>query len=226
MSCGPPFRRGSGTYNICGCECPIPCCPPTCCRNPKVTWTLTKSSSSSSFSSSSSSFSSSSSSSSSCQICCPSVPDILYAHIYNMPLGCECWNCLTIRLDKNGCNWIGSIMCSSSSSSISSGISELCCDSLVPSVLFATFGGSLAALGTVTLTYVAGPNAWFGNGGSVCNIGSIRFECAPTLQWVIDLGPVANCGGGPATTCSPFLWSCSGSSFGTCSGTFTLTITQ
>lgn len=102
-------------------------------------------------------------------------------------------------------------------------IQTTCCAELIPEVLYAKFSGSLAALGTVTLTYVAAQDAWVGDGGGVCFISTIRFECEAD-NFVISLGPTASCGPGPPDSCDPFVWTCSGTSGGGCSGTFDLTI--
>ncbi len=109
MSCGPPYKRGSGGW--CGCDCK--CCPPPSC--PVIKYKVTVATCSSS--------SSSSSSSGSSVACCD--PGDVYAHLCDfVGPNCECFNCETIALTWDGSGWVGELRIDCPSSSSSSSMSD------------------------------------------------------------------------------------------------------
>ena len=110
-------------------------------------------------------------------------------------------------------------------SGITSGETVACCTEPIPSTLSATFGGSLASIGTISITWNGTAWAWSGSacgmtGFSVTCIGGTTWSCG--VSGSISVGPMT----GTATTCDPFLLSISSTCFfSSCStGAFTITI--
>ncbi len=106
-----------------------------------------------------------------------------------------------------------------------------CCpDDLVPETLTATFGGSLAGLGAVTLTYDGGLSySWSGSvTGTACGDATVTFFCGSVGgTWSISvLG--SNTGGQSslsADSCDPFRLAGTFLSTGPCAGTATFEVT-
>ncbi len=98
-----------------------------------------------------------------------------------------------------------------------------CCAGGVPGTLYATFGGSLAALGTVTLT--GGPTVWSGT-SAACGGGSVTFSCVNDVKYQITFGTSLSADN-LSVVCSPFSWSASGTVFfPPCAGAATVTVTE
>lgn len=116
----------------------------------------------------------------------------------------------------------------SSSDSMVSGISVVCCSDPVALILYATFSGTLAPIGTIVLTYNAAGQAWEGNAGGTCSVTQVRFECDHvTQQFIMSIGPVGSVNSASATTCDPFLWTSTGTAFGgPCAGAFGVTVSS
>jgi hypothetical protein len=114
-------------------------------------------------------------------------------------------------------------------------IETSCCpDRLLPTTFHATFSGSLAALGSVTLTFT-GVSSWAGHGGSACGDDGdhdlMTFTCiGATFQLT---HPGGGSSGGTmfsavasVESCTPFLWRGSGTASGVCGGAWAVTITE
>ena len=98
-----------------------------------------------------------------------------------------------------------------------------CCDPEPPTTLYATFGGALAPLGTVTLTK-SGPS-WSGS-SSACGSRSVVFLCNESNVYVCSVSS-ADLFVGTTLTCDPFHWEGSSpASVAPCSGTSTMVITE
>lgn len=110
------------------------------------------------------------------------------------------------------------------------GVEVPCCPGTdVPLTLTATFGGSLAGLGAVTLTYDGGMSfTWSGTAsGGPCGTVFMTFLCDFSLhKWAVAL--LGDCQGGftgvAADSCSPFLLGGTFMSSGTCPGTATVQV--
>lgn len=108
-----------------------------------------------------------------------------------------------------------------------------CCAETIPVSLTATFGGCLAALGSVTLTYNSGTTYWEGSSSACGGDVFIQFLCYdPGTGYVFDMDVV----GGDLTAtsfvedslvCDPFDWDATDTavSGGSCPGTGTVSIT-
>ncbi len=96
---------------------------------------------------------------------------------------------------------------SSDGSDQSGGTVEVdCCPEPVPEILYATFGGTLAPLGTVTLGYVGG-GTWNGTSGACGGSVIVTFYCELGL---FDLGVgglhMSAFAAASAAVCAPFSW--------------------
>jgi hypothetical protein len=110
-----------------------------------------------------------------------------------------------------------------------SSIVTSCCPGGIPSTVYATFGGSLTPLGTVTLTYATG--AWRGT-SSACGSWSLELSCqtSPSSAWRLlgNTSGASFAAGGTLTSCNPFSWSTGDFSGvgGACPGTASVVVTE
>lgn len=119
-------------------------------------------------------------------------------------------------------------------------ISNGCCSGVAP-ILTATFGGTLAALGSITLTYDSGTGYWQKLNHSTAECGEtgdgfdLQFYCveAPpgTFNWtfsVVGSDTTAVNWIQDSLTCNPFDWDATDTAVGgtTCNGTGTVSITE
>lgn len=110
-------------------------------------------------------------------------------------------------------------------------IDTACCsDRLLPATLYATFGGSYAALGTVTLSHVTA-ESWASASQSPCGGDVVVSLICNDPTWILSAaGTGGPTGFGPispdSVECDPLLLEYSFSASGTCSGAGTCTITE
>lgn len=114
------------------------------------------------------------------------------------------------------------------------------CDAPIRTLLYFSFGGVLAAMGSVPITYSYDsgrpyPHSWFGSSSACGTLTNIDFHATgdpdPSLAWDYSLtGGVQSDGGQFPAICEPFISTGSRSDFGgtgTCiSGLWTFNITE
>lgn len=123
---------------------------------------------------------------------------------------------------------------SSSSSSVPASISSSagptttvsCCGTTpIPQTLYATFSGTLAAIGTLTIVWDG--TKWNFSGSAACGLTGFSFRCIGGTTWVIGVtGSLTIGSSATSVTCSPFSATVTSTALsGPCgSGAFTVTI--
>ena len=108
-------------------------------------------------------------------------------------------------------------------------VQTACCAEALPGVLCATFGGALAGLGTVALTYAALTGSWEATVvASACGNVYVVFGCISGSGFYLSISTDSS---GSSNTlfpasCDPLLWSATGTVTGACSGNFTVDVTE
>jgi hypothetical protein len=128
------------------------------------------------------------------------------------------------------CGSSGSGGSGSGGSGSGSGVSTPCCTNSLPTILYASFGGSLAPLGLrVPLIWngsVTTP-VWIGTANGCGGATTITFSCLLTDFSISLFGGANGTAGASAASCVPLVWN--SGPFGidiNCSGTGTATVTQ
>lgn len=88
-------------------------------------------------------------------------------------------------------------------------VSVACCEEPIPFYLCATFGGVLASLGSVTLTWDDGQELWYNLSVPDCTGAGlvVAFECQEDGTFILrGNGATQFLAEGEVTTCEPFLW--------------------
>lgn len=148
-----------------------------------------------------------------------SCDPFLVANAFNDTEDAVCGGTFSYFVGENDCT-----PGSGSGSGGGGGVVTTCCgDVAVPALLHCTFGGSLASLGTVTLTHAFGAQ-WQGVATACGGDGIVVFDCLggsfelsmPSTKFTSIVAVDA---------CSPFHWSGSSATEGPCSGTALATVT-
>lgn len=112
-------------------------------------------------------------------------------------------------------------------------VETTCCEELLPETLYATFAGSLAALGTVELTwdadyFGAGDGAWVGSGAACSGTVSMEFYCDTSDSFLLNLFGAFNYLSGGLHTCGPLVYTDDTleDAFSACAGAAEVTVTE